>query len=382
METLFDYVQWMGDFPIEATGLLEADALVLGLLSYYDYDPLFERMPDTDVFLRDCLPMLEEDLIKVTISGRGQDYPGFLRLAAATKRFGDLRMTHYVDVLLTEPAVQFSAVSFHDDANRSFLVYRGTDTSLAGWKEDFMISFTRTRAQTQALAYANAYIDPARKNYLIGHSKGGNEALYAAANLRDSRWDAVEHVYILDGPGFCPEVLDVSGVERVDEKATHILPKFSIVGKLFAAQLSDIRIIDSAGAGFAQHSLINWHIDHGKLALLEENDATSLWVNATVDGWIDGMDMDARKVLVEDLFDALSASGAEYLDELDDGGIAGFDKILRRLRDSNETTHKLIAELPRHAMKQTLQGLREKLRREDREPKEQSEPAAEPAGAV
>ena len=35
-----------------------------------------------------------------------------------------------------------------------------------------------------------------------------------------------------------------------------------------------------------------------------------------------------------------------------------------------------------HAMKQTLQGLREKLRREDREPKEQAEPAAEPAGAV
>ena len=83
METLFDYVQWMGDFPIEATGLLEADTLVLGLLSYYDYDPLFERMQDAEIRLRDCLPMLEEDLIKVTISGRGQDYPGFLRLAAA-----------------------------------------------------------------------------------------------------------------------------------------------------------------------------------------------------------------------------------------------------------------------------------------------------------
>ena len=32
MDNLFDYLKWMGDFPIEATGLLEADAMVFGVL--------------------------------------------------------------------------------------------------------------------------------------------------------------------------------------------------------------------------------------------------------------------------------------------------------------------------------------------------------------
>lgn len=366
METLFDYLRWMGDFPIEATGFREPDALVLGVLSYYDLGPVFDG-GEGEHTVRDCLRLLDGDRFKVTISAKGQDYEGFLRLAAESKRFGALRMTDYVDVLLNDPPVQFSAVSFHDEAGRSFLVYRGTDTSLAGWKEDFMISFTRTRAQTQALAYANAHVDPARRCWLIGHSKGGNEALFAAANLRDAKWDAVEHVYILDGPGLCPEVLDTSGMARVDEKATHIVPEFSIVGKLFTPEITDTRIVRSSASGFQQHSLITWGIDHGKLAAAAENDPTALWANATVDGWIDGMTMEQRVVLVDDLFDALGAGGAEHLDELEDGGLAGVDKVLRRLRASSDTTHKLLAELPRHAMKQSIQNLREKLRLEDKE---------------
>ena len=42
MDNLFDYLKWMGDFPIEATGLLEADAMVFGVLSYIDMDPVFD----------------------------------------------------------------------------------------------------------------------------------------------------------------------------------------------------------------------------------------------------------------------------------------------------------------------------------------------------
>ena len=374
METLLDYVRWMEDFPISLTGFREADALVLGVLSYFDLSPVFADREEACV--RDCLQMIENDTLKVMLTVKDDSYTQLLDAAANSRRFGDLRMTDYVDVLLNDPPVQFAAVSFHDDANNTFLVFRGTDTSLAGWKEDFMISFTRTRAQSQALAYANAHVDPSRRCYLIGHSKGGNEALFAAANLRDAKWDAVEHIFILDGPGLCPEVLDTSGMARVNEKATHIVPTFSIVGKLFAADITDTRIVASSASGFQQHSLATWGIDHGKLAIAEANDPTSLFVNATVDGWIDGMSMDERVVLVDDLFDALAASGAEHLDQLDDGGLAGLEKMLRRLRASNDSTKKLMAELPKQAFRQSLQNLKEKLAREEKE-----EAPAEPAPA-
>ena len=40
MSTLEEYVRWMADFPIETTGFLDADAMVLCALSYIDFSPL------------------------------------------------------------------------------------------------------------------------------------------------------------------------------------------------------------------------------------------------------------------------------------------------------------------------------------------------------
>ncbi len=378
MDTLFDYLQWMGDFPLAATGVREADALVLGLLSYFDLTPLFQSEDETHT-LRECLNMIEADQVKVMVNSKGQDYVGFLRMAAESERFGALTMSRYIDVLLNDPPVQFAAVRFQDDTDLSFLVYRGTDQSLAGWEEDFMISFTRTRAQTQAQAYANAYVENGKRNYLIGHSKGGNEALFAAANLRDNKWDAVEHVYILDGPGLCPEVLDMSGMARVNEKATHIVPVFSIVGKLFAAKLDDTRIVQSSGSGFQQHSLITWGIDHGKPAYAEENDPTSVWLNAAVDGWIGDVAQEDRATLVSDLFEALAAGGAESLDDLSAGGLGGLEPVLKRMKSSSETTRKLLGELPKYAVKHGIETLRSKFTSDGESDDKQEK--AEPIGA-
>ena len=43
MDTLLDYIQWMGDFPIEATGFREMDAVVLCVIGYYDLWIMFEN---------------------------------------------------------------------------------------------------------------------------------------------------------------------------------------------------------------------------------------------------------------------------------------------------------------------------------------------------
>ena len=140
------------------------------------------------------------------------------------------------------------------------------------------------------------------------------------------------------------------------------------VGKLFAADLTDTRIVQSSASGFGQHNVITWGIDHGKPAYAEENDPTSLWVNSTVDSWLADISQEDRVVLVNDLFDALAAGGAEHLDEFDDGGLAGVEKIVRRMRDSSDTTRKLIKDLPKQAFKQSIQNLKEKIRGEEKEP--------------
>ena len=350
MDTLTDYVRWMGDFPISMTGFRNVDALVLCALSYFDLSPVFASGAER-VRVRDCAGMIDEGRVKVMITGGDKGYPELLAAAAASKRFGELTMSDYCDIFRPDPPLQFSAVCFHDDTDFSFLAYRGTDNSLAGWKEDFMISFMRTEAQELALRYAREHIRQGRRWYIGGQSKGSNLALYAACLLGEEQWNAVERVYLLDGPGFCPEVLDPYLLEHIDAKTTQIVPRFCIIGKLFAPEITDTKIVCSSAGGFMQHALITWGVDHGGLAEAEEHDAESLIANEAIDEWITGISQADRKVFVDELFDTLSAGGAETLDEIRTGGREGLEAIVKRLAEASETTKRTLSNLPKYMMR-------------------------------
>ncbi len=368
MDSLLDYVRWMGDFPIRATGFRDADALVLCALSYIDMSPVFSTGAESYA-VRECQAMAARGQVRVMITGGDEGYPELLALCAASKRFGELRMSGYVDVFRQEPPLQFSALCFHDDAGCSFLAYRGTDNSLAGWKEDFMISFKRTEAQEMALRYARQQIGPGRRWMIGGQSKGSNLALYAACLLEEEKWEAVEHVYLLDGPGFCPEVLDTGLIRRIDSKTTQIVPHFCVVGKLFAPHVSDTRIVQSSAPGVLQHALITWGIDHGKLAEVPEHDRQSLVLNEAVDEWIADMSQEERVTFTDELFAVFAAGGAETLDQLQSGGREEWEALLRRLGELSESTRRNLTELPKYALRARLDTLRRKLAAEAGEPR-------------
>ncbi len=357
MDKLADYVQWIGEFPIAATGFRDADALVLCALSYFDLSPVLPS-ETAECRVSDCKSMIAGNQVKVMITGGDKGYPELLALCCASKRFGQLKMNHYVDVFREDPPLQFSAVCFHDDRDFSFVAYRGTDDSLAGWKEDFMISFTKTEAQELALAYAKKNIVPGRSWYMGGQSKGSNLALYAACLMEDEKWKMVKRLYLLDGPGFCPDVMDLSLINRINTKTVQVVPRFCVVGKLFAPQITDTRIIQSSAPGFLQHAMITWGIDHGRLAMAGEHDPDSVILNKAVDEWIRSIEPSDRVVLVNELFDALAAGGAETLEQLQKGGKEGLEAIFRRLSDFSETTKRSLSELPLITMKTQLESLK------------------------
>ncbi len=359
MDGLYDYILWMGDYPFSATGFHEVDAIVLCTLAYFDLSPVFrERGP---AHVRDCQRMIDEGSVRVMITGKDTGYAEILAAAAASKRFGDLLLSDYVDIVRPEVPVQFSAVTFHDDAGLSFLAYRGTDSTLAGWKEDCMIGFTHTEAQELAKQYAEKHLIRGRRWYMGGHSKGGNLALYAACTISDKRFSRLRRVFLLDCPGFCPEVMDADAVRRVDPVATRIVPGFSVVGKLFEPDIRDTRIIRSSASGLAQHGIASWGVDHGKLARLTEHEPNSVRINEILRKWIDNMSREDRVVFVNELFDALEASGAETLEELTAEGFRGNGPVMQHIQGASEITRRIIADLPRQAMLSALGTLQQRV---------------------
>ncbi|MBO4327276.1 MAG: DUF2974 domain-containing protein [Clostridia bacterium] len=344
--TLLDYVKWIGDFDFDTMPFREADALVLCVASYFEILPLFAEGRKSAKF-SECGPLLDAGRARLMITGGDMGNEGIFRAAAESKRFGELDITDYVDKLTTDPPLQFATMCFRYKDKFAFIAYRGTDSSLAGWEENFMISFTRTTAQNMAAEHASLLISPGCDWYIGGHSKGGNLALTAACVLDDEQLGLVKRVFVLDGPGLCPEVFDEKLIQRIDSKTTKIIPEFDVIGKLFEPRITDTRIVKSYRKGIEEHSLASWMVDHGDLSKAAGNAPGSRWINSIVDEWIAPLPLEERAVFVSELFDAMEEEGIRDLQEVSPEYLGN---LIIRLSGKSATTRKVVASLPRRML--------------------------------
>ena len=342
-ENLVDYILWVGDMDFVQYPFRDADALVLCMLCYFDMKMFFED-GRTEIPVRKLLPHLECGSSKPQITGPDGGSTDIALAAARSKRFGELTVRNHVDILQAEPPLQFAAMTFHDGQGMDFLAYRGTDSSITGWKEDFMIAFTETDAQRMAAAYAHEVLPTAEHWILGGHSKGGNQVVYAALGLDDSELARVKRIYMLDGPGFCSEIIDSARMARIEPLITCVIPEFDMIGQLFEPVITDTRVIRSANPeGLGQHALASWLIDHGNLSAGKLSERADRMMNV-VNEWFADMSMDERKIFVNELFDAFGRGGTLDLNEIT---AERFAATLVELNRTSQVTKKIFADLPK-----------------------------------
>lgn len=104
-----------------------------------------------------------------------------------------MRLGCFADRLDADNAQQFAALTVETGDGAVYCSFRGTDDTLAGWKEDFHMAYvSQIPAQKLAVEYletvARQY--PRRKLRLGGHSKGGNLAVWSGGVLPACRAEA------------------------------------------------------------------------------------------------------------------------------------------------------------------------------------------------
>lgn len=349
MANITDYIRWRGDLDFDAAPFNEVDGLVLCLISYYKMTGVMEESDRKP--LRQVVQELKEGpgFSLQIVSGTGEEdrYLDALLAAADSRRFGDLMLSDYVDHFDESISKQFSAVTIELPGNRKFLAYRGTDDSIAGWKEDFMLSFTRIPAQEEALTYAERVMRESQSVFLIGgHSKGANLAIYAAAELPDDLQEKVQHVYMYDGPGICDTVMDTSMLGKIREKTTKIQPEYCLIGTLFEEEYPDSRIVASDEEGLNQHALISWQVAYGDFQYVKEHAPESLWLAEAMNIWVEEIPNEGRKKFIDDLFGSLGSGGATTMKEISDGGFAQIQSILMSMYGADAVSKEIARKLP------------------------------------
>lgn len=199
--------------PLRAN-LSPADALALSCLVYVDFHALPGPRSPRGCLLREVAQASSiPSLYRYSLASHA-DRP-LLEAAGASARFGGLRVRDAVTRLTVSPLAQFGAVTLIDEAGATYVVFRGTDASAVGWAEDarFGLDFPMDSQRWAAnyLAYAASLADGPIT--VVGHSKGANLALYAAAATTPP---ALERVYAFDPVGFPASVIEGGFFESID----------------------------------------------------------------------------------------------------------------------------------------------------------------------
>ena len=348
--TIWDYLHWRGDLLLTQDGFNEVDNLLFCIVSYIDFrriarlrsfDPTY-AMPVGDV----CAMLTEDD------EQRGlsmEEYIPVMRAMAQTPRFRDVKMFAFEDSYDEEKVMQFSAVSFLLPDNSVFVAYRGTDSTIVGWVEDFNMSFmSAVPAQMRAVDYAVevAKKTPRRTLRIGGHSKGGNLAAYAAIHLPEKlQTKRLAAAYNNDGPGFHKTVLESAGFARVQEKIHTFVPESSAVGMLLE-HTEDYTIIDSTTVSLLQHEPLSWNVLGSRFIYLGQRSEAAQLGDNVIREWLADLSVEERQEFVETVHSILSAGGKiKTLDDLRTGGISSGLALLKEYAGADEQKKKMLSEL-------------------------------------
>lgn len=322
MATINDYLAKHKNETFEQFPFNEADILCLNELGYFCFEDLDNTLDfSKELTLHDILMPYEagEKVFNhsfLVTKARVE----LLKNVASSERFADLRLSAYVNDVDAEYERQFSAMVFSlPDIAHYQLVFRGTDDTLIGWKEDFKLAYVREiPAHRAAVTYLERYLASHPMPLTVsGHSKGGNLALYAAAHVKEKWHPQIKQVYMLDAPGLQEKGLERAGYQAIRERVRVIRPEESIVGVMLYNDIAPV-VVKSQASGIMQHALTTWQFDAetGQLILAEQPTDLSRNLEKTFKQWTDELSSQELKILFDTLFDTLMSSGIKSINDV------------------------------------------------------------------
>jgi len=336
---MLDYIKWRGDLTFDERELNEIDSLIFTTLSYEEFDGILS--PNLKLTLNQVADAFfkkhkEEDLAKrKTFTYRSYE---ILKACRYTKRYGNILLSNYINQTNTNQNLQFSAITFQYQNKWKYIAFRGTDETIIGWKEDFMLLYQdEISSQKKAAEYLQTTLKQhkpfSKMNYYIGgHSKGGNLAIWACSAVPKKMHKHIIAIHNFDGPGFDVHFWNQPSINSLLSKITTFIPSASFFGRLFKHN-ERIVILKSDSRGLLQHSAFYWHVDVQRFAYeLDVSDGSDKAISRFND-LMNSYTKKERETLVEALFSILANLDIHTIEDFTK---VSFTKVINSLKELND----------------------------------------------
>lgn len=309
----------------------DVDGLVFSELAYINFDLLVKDKKELKLST-----IKDEELTDEVFEG-SVDYKKnklMLKLMIDAPRYRDIKIHNIQRAFSHQVANQFLAMTLVLPDNTLFLSYRGTDTTLIGWKEDMYLAFKTTiLSQEQALKYAEEELKEVDTPFILGgHSKGGNLAFYTAFNLSKDKVTNLIKAYSYDGPGFKDGIKDFPNYDEVINKLVKFKTYNDVVGNFFA-NLKKYKVVRSPGLLLGGHDPFYWQIvaSNDDFKYAKDISKASKKYSKRVMRWIDSLTYEDRELATDALFTVFGKNATVY--DL-------YKNFIKNLRDLKKTIKK------------------------------------------
>lgn len=340
MATIKEYIKIYKNLSFEECALNINDIIIFSELSYIDWSNIVP--PDnTKITLKDAgklyfqINKIKDKYLSIFAQNNIEN----LKNIMTSKRYKNIKLAYYKKYVDKEK--QFGALCIYFEEEKVFVSYEGTDDTVIGWKEDFILGYNfPIISQKYAIEYLNKVIsDEDKIIYVGGHSKGGNLAMTAGMYTKDDILSRIKYIYNLDGPGFREKEYNSKEFKKILPKLQMYVPEDSIIGMLLY-NTNDYTVVKSVAKGIKQHNCNTWQcfgsfLEEGRLSKF------SIKINNKIKSWNKKYSDDKLEKMIITFFSILENNNIESFYELRKMNWSQIVKLVNEVSGLDEETKKL-----------------------------------------
>lgn len=354
MPNIIDYLNWRGDLSFKQDQINEVDSIIFARFSYLPFKDInLEKIDNIENVANKMKDLSLDKFI-------WKDDKEFIIKLGKTNRYKDIIISDYEEILDIEAEKQFAAITIWLPNKYKYISFRGTDTSLVGWKEDFNMSFMQDiPSQKEAVEYLNKIGKRYKEKLIVGgHSKGGNLAIYSATFCNDKIKKKIAGIINADGPGFDKSVILSDEYKRISKKINTYIPQSSVIGKLLEHE-DDYQVVQSTQRGIMQHDIFSWQVNGTNLIRVQNLTNDSQILNKALRNWLQNTTPERRKSFINIIYEIIIASEAQDLTDFEIDTFKKITKIIKSYKNIEKEDRKEIEEMIKLLLDSIIKSIKE-----------------------
>lgn len=312
---ILGYVKKYGNYTFQEITFSTVDALICATLSYLNFE-LYSHSFNEEIIIKD---IEDTNIIKLCAGELTTKFnEKLIKQLKISRRYKDVVIKYIKNVHNKTDTIQFFAMTLFIPYYYPIVVFRGTDLTLIGWKEDLMLA---TNKVVPSHIEAFNYIDEVSKKIdgvfsIAGHSKGGNIALFSALHCHKNVQDRIKNIYSFDGPGFSDQnVFRTQKYLNIKDRIIQIIPPDDVVGAILYTPEHSL-VVKASGVGFFQHNPYYWKIlPNGEFKYISEQKNVVKIRHLALISWLQKINQEDKNLLIDviiNFFGGVDYSLIEY----------------------------------------------------------------------